>query len=192
VSHFQIEPYLNLYDWLPSWPTWEPMFHPSSLTGWLAVSVIPKTGSHRGYPCFHKSSINITFYPTNARFFPSTQSRRRRIIVFFILQMMNNKPIIPRTVCMQFAQLGSVSRDCHSKLHHLCDVKCSKNALQFYLRWLGLHFGTSQTLPAARPCWYTLLSRTDNRPTTCQHFQIAVEKDVEVIFQSCSHIFTLF
>jgi hypothetical protein len=50
--------------------------------------------------------------------------------------MMNNKPIIPRTVCMQFAQLGSVSRDCHSKLHHLCDVKCSKNALQFYLRWL--------------------------------------------------------
>jgi hypothetical protein len=47
------------------------------------TNMIPKIDSHRCYPCFRKNNsiINITFYPTNARFFPSISGRRRRIVV---------------------------------------------------------------------------------------------------------------
>jgi hypothetical protein len=109
------------------------------------TNMVPKTGSHRCYPCFHKnSSINITFYPTNVRFFPSTESKRHKIIVFLILQMMNNKPIIPRIV---------------SKLHHFGDAKCSKK--KNYIVILptvaqSSFWHIAITLSTTRPCWYTL------------------------------------
>jgi hypothetical protein len=127
------------------------------------TNMVPKTASHRCYPCFHKnSSINITFYPTNVRFFPSTESRRHKIIVFLILQMMNNKPIIPRIV---------------SKLHHFGDAKCSKKKYIVILPTVAQSsfWHIAITLSTTRPCWYALLSRTDSRPAVCQHSWVVVQ-----------------